>query len=93
MKSEDLTVAVIGNPSAAKGAGAKYGTRVFELLGQAGHDHGFTAIEPATTTHCASHATAGTTATASWWWAARTSRSAWWRWAGATISPTDSTCP
>lgn len=45
MKSEDLTVAVIGNPSAAKGAGAKYGTRVFELLGQAGHDHGFTAID------------------------------------------------
>lgn len=45
MKCEGTTVAVIGNPSAAKGAGAKHSTRVLELLQQAGLRHGFQAID------------------------------------------------
>lgn len=45
MKREHLIVAVIGNPSAAKGAGAKNSAKVLELLQQAGEGHGFTAID------------------------------------------------
>lgn len=45
MKCEGTTVAVIGNPSAVKGAGAKQSARVLELLQQAGRDHGFRAID------------------------------------------------
>ncbi|MEE1296189.1 MAG: diacylglycerol kinase family protein [Bifidobacterium sp.] len=44
-KNEEPTVAVIGNPASAKGAGAKYSQQVLDLLQQAGEEHGFTAID------------------------------------------------
>lgn len=45
MAVTNMTVAMIGNPVADKGHGGEVGDKVFELLSEAGLQHGFTVID------------------------------------------------